>query len=372
MRVVYADRCAARLPGLLERDARRPQWFVQWAGRVQHFAAVAGHPETDAHGQRHALDVERVGQHVGDVLGHLLRLGVAGEVVEQDDEVAAPDVCGEVGFVDERGQSAAHGPEHLVAHACAERVVDGRHLTDGHLDHREPPAGLCGAQLGDVQLLLEHDPVGQSGARAGAARVVQQLPQRVVLDGHRGEVTGVVQQRQLVGRGFAWLGEVDREGAQHPVGEAQERRRPAGDEAVWLGGRAPFVPRGVERDVSRDHDALVVGGGAAGAGARADQGAFDRGVVLGRQRRAGADPDPEALFVEQQDRGERTGDLPLDDRGDERQDLGQRRVLHDEVEDLAVSDEPARRARRAIDRPARRGPRAVFHGDLRWLGTNIR
>ena len=208
----------------------------------------------------------------------------------------------EAGVGDDLAEPAPDHPQYLIAHRRPEPLVDRGQTFHADLDDRERPPGHCGRGLHQRQPFPQDGAVGDPGERMDPTLVVEQPPPGVVLHRHGGEVTGVVQHRELAVGWFAGPVEVDGEGSQHPVLPAEERCRPAGGE-----------PRAVDGLVER-----------------------------GRQRRPGPDPKMGAV-VEQQDRRPRAVDLTFEHHHDDLQDVRQHDVLDDQVEDVDASDELARR-----------------------------
>ena len=143
------------------------------------------------------------------------------------------------------------------------------------------------------------------------------------VDRDAGEVGGELDEVGVLARALVRLAVVEREGAEQHAVRREERGRPAGAERRARGELAVVRPERVVPDVG-DGDALApVGRGAAGADVLADRDAVDRLVPEVGKARSGTVPQPLAVTVEQQDRGQ---DLVLGVLLDEARDAGRARV----------------------------------------------
>ena len=190
------------------------------------------------------------------------------------------------------------------------------------------------------------------------ARLLRAAPQRErvagLLDREPREVDRAVDDELVAGLRQALGAVVQGERPEHLAAARQDRRRPAGAQAV-LGRELDERRRQrIGGDVEHDDRLAAVGGGAADALAFADRQAVDGAGERARQARAGGvaqDAAPAAPAVDQQNRGEHAGRVRLGDVQELRQRLLQRRARRDQLEHrlLAVAPAPLALGHRARD-----------------------
>jgi hypothetical protein len=154
------------------------------------------------------------------------------------------------------------------------------------------------------------------------------------IHGDAGQDRGALHQGDLPGAGGARLPIVDREGAEHLAPRRPDRHRPAGPEPMPERQVAVGGPQRIGGDVAHHDGAVLVRGGAAGAGGRADLPALEGGGVGRREPRRPGHGDQASLQLEHG--GQAAVAQPLDPPAQEVEDVRQGLRRGDPLEHLCL------------------------------------
>ena len=196
------------------------------------------------------------------------------------------------------------------------------------------------------------------------------------VNGDAHDVPRQLDQRQIGGSGSVRLTVIDGEGTHHFPVAAEDRRGPAGAQAVLKRQHAVVDPERVGVDVRDDDLSVEVCRRAARADLGPDGDTIHAVIEGVRQARCRAVPQVHPIGVHQENRTECVGQLLLQAEHQRIQELGRRGRAHDELEGahlpieqllrpLALAEvaqkagEPQRFARQARDREFQRKLRAV-------------
>ena len=135
-----------------------------------------GDADAAAHHDLFAPDRERRGQALDDPPGDTLRVGLAGQALDQESELVAPHPGSQIGRAQALLQAGGHRRQHAVADLMTDAVVDGLEVVQIDEEHGEH--GAVGTALQRLLCPLhEQAPVGQTRQGVVGGLVLQPVPQ---------------------------------------------------------------------------------------------------------------------------------------------------------------------------------------------------
>ena len=207
------------------------------------------------------------------------------------------------------------------------------------------PESLVPPDLVVEQIPVPDDIVGCPGDDLEPFDCTQQhFPGLPALDGDASERGGGLNQLQFAGIRLPWLAVVHRQCPQQPSVMGDDRVRPAGAQAMAQGQLPIVLPQWIGGDLLHHDHFLAPGRCAARARARPDGHAIDRCAVFRGEAGCRRIQQAGAGIVDKLDRAQQLRRLPLHQPGDGLQRFGKGSVRCDQLQQLPLADQHARRA----------------------------